>query len=164
MIRLGKTTIRANWGALAFATLILAVSLWYYLSAQAVSDKYYNLILITPCVAAITLLYIATLLAEVKVARADTDIASENKVEFPFPKMTSNELRILSNMVLVCVYVAVLESIGFDIASFVFIGLNLLLLGERRFLHIIVFALLFSGLSTWAVVAVSSFTIPTMLI
>lgn len=164
MIRIGSLSITVNLGSLAFATLIMAVSLWYYFSARVVSAEFHNLILIAPCVAAITILYIGTLVSEVSIHRLDAqDSVPETSNHF-FRRLSTSELRIVATMVLVGLYISVVETIGFDVASFLFIGLNLILLGERRFFRLTLFSLIFSGLTSWGLVNLATFPIPTMVI
>jgi len=54
-------------------------------------------------------------------------------------------------MALLIVYVLVLESLGFEIATFFFVGLSLLLQGETRFAHVAAFSIVFSVFATWLV-------------
>jgi hypothetical protein len=161
MMRIGNWRITADWGHLVFITFVVGFVVWYLISAINISGELYNLILITPCAIAIVVLYGVLLVEEVSITGCDkyTDESTDETTL----SLTVEHLRIAAVMALVSAYVACIEWLGFEIASFLFIYLTLLVLGERRFVRIAIFASIFSLFTTWAVVAAATFAIPTRL-
>jgi len=156
-----KWKIEADWGHIMLATAMAAVSVWYFLDARDASQSIYNLILVAPCAAAIVTLYLATLLLEVRIYAANSSHASQ---EQSLKKLLQPvAIRNASMMVLLILYVLVMEPLGFEIASFLFIGLSLLLQGEQRFGRVLIFSILFSAFATWLISTLSFTPIPTTL-
>lgn len=158
-MRIGNWQISADWGHLTFLTLVVGFATWYLISAVNISGELYNLILIAPCTIAIIVLYGIILFEEISITYTDKDSGNPPSE----PALTPEHLRIAAVMVLVSAYIACLEWLGFEIASFLYIYLTLLALGERKFLRIAIFASIFSLLTTWAVVSAATFPIPTRL-
>jgi len=156
-----KWKIEADWGHIMLATAMAAVSVWYFLDARDASQSIYNLILIVPCAAAIVALYIVTLILEIRIYAANSQHAVQEQSLKNLLQPAA--IRNASMMVLLILYVLMMEPLGFEIASFLFIGLSLLLQGEQRFGRVIIFSILFSALATWLISTLSFTPIPTSL-
>jgi len=158
-MRVGHWKIQAEWGHLILATTLALVSLWYVFDAGQASDSRYNLILIGPCVAAVVGLYILTLLMDVEFRKIDGDAEGWDwRLDRLFESET---IRSVMLFLLLLAYILVLEPLGFEVATFLFIGLCLLLQGERRVVRVIGFSGLYAAVVTWAVSFVSLAPIPT---
>jgi len=160
-MHLYKWKIQADWGHILLATLIAASSLWYFFDARSASQSIYNLIMIGPCVAAISILYIITLLMEIQVHPIGVDDTPQELSLRNLLEPTS--IRNAAMMVLLVTYVLVLNPFGFEIASFLFIGLSLIIQGEIRFGRLLVFSVIFSAFATWLITILSLAPIPTTL-
>jgi len=158
-MRIHKWKIQADWGHMLLASSIAVASIWYYFDALAASSSLYNLIMIAPCVIAIVILYLVTLVLEVRIYSVDSEHATQEQSLRGLLQPAA--IRNAAMMVLLVGYVLVLEPFGFEIASFLFIGLSLLLQGERRFGRVIIFSMLFSAFATWAISTLSLAPIPT---
>jgi len=115
--------------------------------------------MIAPCVAAIVVLYLITLVLEIRIQTADSK--SQEQVQSLRGLFEAASVRNAAMMALLIVYVLVLEPLGFEIATFFFVGLSLLLQGETRFARLAVFSALFSIFATWLVSTLSLAPIPT---
>ncbi len=154
-----KWRLQADWGHILLTTLMLIASIWYFFDAKSVSPSIYNIILIAPCVAAIAVLYLITLMLEVQVHSVDDGDRHNGKSLRDF--LQPETVRNAGMMVLLVVYVLVLTPLGFEIASFFFIALSLLLQGEFRFGRVLIFSVVFSGFATWLIKLLSLSPIPT---
>jgi len=156
-----KWNIEADWGHILLATLLATTSLWYFFDARSASQSLYNLIMIGPCVTAIVILYVVTLILEIRIHITDADNTTQEQSLRDLLDPTS--VRNAAMMVLLVVYVLVLNPFGFEIASFLFIGSSLILQGEYRFGRIMAFSIIFSAFATWLIKLLSLAPIPTML-
>jgi len=160
-MQIHKWNIQANWGHILLATFIAGTCLWYFFDARSASQSLYNMIMIGPCVAVIMILYIMTLIMEIRVHAFDVESAVQEKTLRNLLEPSS--IRTAAMMVLLVVYVLVLNPFGFEIASFLFIGLSLILQGENRFGRILIFSIIFSAFATWLIKLLSLAPIPTTL-
>jgi len=160
-MQIHKWNIQADWGHILLATFIAVTSLWYFFDARSASQSLYNLIMIGPCVAAIVILYIVTLIMEVRINPIDAkNTAQELSLR---DLLEPSSVRNAAMMVLLVVYVLVLTPLGFEIASFLFIGLSLIFQGEYRMGRILIFSIIFSAFATWLIKLLSLAPIPTTL-
>jgi len=159
MMQIYKWKIEADWGHILLASAIAAASIWYFLDARNASGSIYNLIMIAPCAGTIVALYLATLVLEVRVH--SHDIGQEPQTQSLRDLLQPASIRNGAMMMLLILYVLTLEPLGFELSSFLFLGLSLLLQGERRFGRIILFSLLFSAFATWLISTLSFTSIPT---
>jgi len=158
-MQISNWKIHADWGHILLATLLTGASVWYFFDARSASGSVYNLIMIAPCVAAIVALYLITLVLEIRVQTVDSEPQAQVQSLGELFKPAS--VRNAAMMVLLIIYVLVLEPIGFEIATFFFVGLSLLLQGETRFARVAAFSVLFSAFATWLVSSLSLAPIPT---
>jgi len=115
--------------------------------------------MIAPCVAAIVVLYLITLVLEIRVQPADAE--PESQAQSLHGLFEAASFRNAAMMVLLIIYVLVLEPFGFEIATFLFVGLSLLLQGEARFALVAAFSIGFSVFATWLISTLSLAPIPT---
>jgi len=160
-MRIHNWKVQADWGHILLVTVIAALSVWYFFDARQASDSIYNLIMIVPCVAAILVLYLITLVLEIRVHHIDAD--HSNHEQSLRGLLQPVAVRNGAMMLLLILYILLLEPLGFEIATFFFIGLSLLLQGEQHYLRVLVFSLLFSVFATWLVSSLSLAPIPTAL-
>lgn len=158
-MQINNWKIQTDWGHLLLVTLLTGASIWYFFDARSASGSVYNLIMIAPCVAAIAVLYLITLVMEIRVHVDDSE--HSEKAQSLRGLLEASSVRNVAMMTLLIVYVLVLELLGFEIATFFFIGLSLLLQGETRFAHVAAFSILFSIFATWLVSTLSLAPIPT---
>ncbi len=124
-----------DWEHLVFAALLLAFIVWYLWTSAVASFTFSNLILIGPvgAVAAALLLYIGSdeifgRTAAVSAAVAEPDSAAAAA----HGRFRSGSLAtIVALMGLFGAFVIAIPYIGFDVATFLFVGATLWLLGER---------------------------------
>jgi len=161
-MRINNWTIQADWGHILLTTLMATASVWYFLDAKSASNSVYNLIMIAPCVAAIVILYLITLILDIRIHSIDANHTAQQQSLRGLLQPAS--VRNATMMVLLIVYVLLLEPLGFEIATFFFIGLSLLLQGERRYARVLAFSVLFSVLATWLISTLSLAPIPTTLV
>jgi len=117
--------------------------------------------MIGPCVAAIIILYVVTLIMEIRVYPIDGK-STEQELSLR-DLLEPSSIRNTAMMVLLVIYVLALNPLGFEIASFLFIGLSLILQGEQRLGRILIFSIIFSAFATWLVTILSLSPIPTTL-
>ncbi len=124
-----------DWEHLFFAAFVLAFIVWYLWTAAAASLTFSNLILIAPVGAAagVLLLYIG--LAEIF---GWTPAAGASSVQTGSAAAAHGRFRsgsvgtIAALMGLFGAFVVAIPYIGFDVATFLFVGATLWLLGERH--------------------------------
>jgi hypothetical protein len=133
----GRRTI--VWGHLALLAVIVAVIIAYILDARSVSLRTNNLLLIQP--AAFIALLLAALVAPQLVQQADP--ANEDE--------TARRARIAELIKVGClaaafgVFVFSLETIGFDVGTFVFTAVGLRICGERRIWVMLLYSAFFTA-------------------
>lgn len=148
---------RLDWGHVAFVLFITGSVSWYFLDAYTASSSIKNLILIAPA-SAVALVLCVTLLIQ------DARKAFVMPSEVPKPTAAPNKMaaagedneekqrgtwRAVAFIVAFGLYVGLLEIIGYDVATWLFIAATLILNGERRPLVIFGFSLVFGSLAVW---------------
>ena len=129
--------------ALALAALCLA----YLWDAYGASSRMTNLILIRPAALICTALVLA-----VAIRAVHRIVLSRRSAQAP--DMTTDldmaQVRqMIALMASFAAYVAVMSRIGFDLATFLFMAVGLVILNERRPLVVIVYSLAFTALNIW---------------
>jgi putative tricarboxylic transport membrane protein len=134
-----------DWEHLLFAALLLAFIVWYLWTAAAASLTFSNLILIGPvgAVAAGLLLYIASveIFGRMPAANASA-IQADAAASTAHGRFRSGSLATIAALIgLFGAYVVAIPYIGFDVATFLFVGATLWLLGERNIVMLLSLAL-----------------------
>jgi hypothetical protein len=135
---------------------VAAFAIWLAADAAIRSPTFENLVLLVP--GAVLTVLLSTVLAVRSVSRpapAPTGTAEAGFGHFG---------RVLGLLALLAALVASLETIGFDVAGFLFLAISTWMLGERRPLHILGFAAITSFLVVSALQAILPFDMPTLVI
>lgn len=132
-----------DWGHLVFATFIAALVVWYLLDARAASLSINNLLLVEPLAIFALLMYL--LILPQCLRRADVDPAPEASADDPLapalPTETKALIRIGSLGLALGFFVFSMNTIGFDIAIWLFALATMLICGERRSIPLAVYPL-----------------------
>lgn len=130
---------RIDWGHLALLAVITTVVIAYLLDARAVSLKTNNLLLVQPAafVALALVLIIVPQLFVRRAAEVDTD--AEARME-----ERMRMVRVAGLATLFGFFVFSMEAVGFDVATFVFITVGLVICGEKRIWLVVPFAAVFT--------------------
>ena len=145
-MRSGTGRRSIEWGHLAFLAFVSAVVLAYLFDARGVSVKVNNLLLVEPA-AIIALILVACVLPQ---CFRRNDLAPGKAVaEDPaIATQALNETRELAKVgalaALLGIFSFFLEQIGFDVATFLFIAIGLVICGERRAWVIALFSAAFT--------------------
>jgi hypothetical protein len=139
-----------DWGHLIFLAVIAAAVLWYLLDAMSVSLNIHNLLLVAP-LAVVALGLCAVIVpqcfrrrgADEKPAREDVHAAGSAALQSSDWKSL---LPIAGVAVSLGLYVSLLNVIGFDVATCLFVLAVMLICGERRPITLIVYSLAVSAL------------------
>jgi hypothetical protein len=135
-----NTRRTVDWGHLALLLLICGVVVAYLLDARATSLKINNLLLVQP--AAIIALILAAMVLPQCFRRKD---AEEVEGESTAPRETWIDLgKIAALAAAFGAFAISLETVGFDVATFVFTALGIYICGERRLWVIGVFSAVFT--------------------
>ena len=135
--------VSADWGHIAFVTAIAVICLIYVIDTLSVSHHINNTILVVPAAGLILLLYVWVVISEIRIRRVDPDVGNgqDQAISMEDKQALAKSIAL---MALTGAYVFFTEFVGLDIASFVFLILVLILLGERRPLFILCYALIFT--------------------
>lgn len=134
-----QTGRRADWGHILLILIIAVSSVLYLLDARATSLNMGNLALVQPTALIVVILGLIVLAQAFPVKTPEDDdpqIRSTKRHEL---------LRVGLLSAAFAVFVLSLQTVGFDLATLLFIGVGLYLCGERRLWVILVFSLCFTG-------------------
>ncbi|WP_167855991.1 tripartite tricarboxylate transporter TctB family protein [Natronospirillum operosum] len=174
-MQLGNWRLDADWGHLAFATVIAGITWWYFQDVTGTSMNRNNIILVYPLSLMILGLYGVTLIKSIRIHRTAGD-ADTTKPE-PDPAVaaeddepqTNEQEQSLFDMVRALILLLMLGGfvfsyniIGLDVATFVFIALSLVLLGYRRWWFVLVYALVFTVFVIGGARFLLSYPMPTL--
>jgi hypothetical protein len=141
-----RAEAQPKWGHIGLLAAIAGWLIWYALDALSASSRFDNLLLIVPASIVGVGLVIALLVQEFWAPRT-SNVAKAD----PSPDEPADDLRTsLTLMLLLAGYVGTMSWIGLDIATFLFIGLSLFALDERRILTIVGFSGAFTFISLGA--------------
>ncbi len=153
---------RIDVGHLLLVLFIAGSVSWYFFDAYTASSNIQNIILIAPAsllaiVLCLVILYqIFTAQTEKTASRqmlASQHNASTSKDAFRKPVQClltrMGRYRIFAFIIAFGLYVGLLERIGFDIATYLFIGTIMALQGERHIGIIVAYSLVFGTLAVW---------------
>lgn len=153
-----------DWEHLLFAALLLAFIVWYLWTAAAASLTFSNLILIGPvgAVAAGLLLYIASIEIFGRMSAANaSSIQADAAASTAHGRFRSGSLATIAALMgLFGAYVVAIPYIGFDVATFLFVGATLWLLGERNIAVLLSLALGIAVALSVAALTLQTFPIP----
>ena len=158
-MQIGNWRIVADWGHIAFATVIAAITWWYFQDVTSTSMNRNNIILVYPLsllilgltgISIIRSIHIRRVPQETGSVKTKLDTLAVAKVEDDGPQTNEQEqspfdmVRALILLILLGGFVFSYSIIGLDVATFIFIVLGLLLLGYRRWWFVLVYALGFT--------------------
>jgi hypothetical protein len=148
---------RVDWGHVTFVLFIAGSVSWYFLDAYTASSSIKNLILIAPASALALVLCVTLLIQDARKAFATpSDVpkpatasdksaaAGEDKEE-----KQRGTWRAVAFIVAFGFYIGLLEVVGYDVATWLFIAATLILNGERRPWMILGFSMVFGSLAVW---------------
>lgn len=169
--------LSVDWGHLTVLVVIAGATLWYNLDARAVSTDLNNLLLLQP-VAIVTLLlclfvapqcftFVTDDQKPLPPARtAESDAGASEGAAAP-PPTAGAEGRDLAKMLamggLLGLYVFSLGTIGFDVATFLFMVAAMVLCGERRPLALAAFPAAVTFVTIYGFKALMPYPMPTLL-
>ena len=137
-----KTGRSVDWGHLALLALICGVVIAYLLDARSVSLKVNNLALVEP--AAIIALILAAVVLPQCFRRKDGEGGDADAL--PAHNDSWRELGKVAAMAAAFgAFALSLETVGFDVATFVFVALGVYICGERRLWLIALFSAVFTA-------------------
>lgn len=129
----------------------------YYLTDNYLSSgKFQNQIFVLP-IGIICLVLIIVIAAIIVKSHISSKPAEENQSK---EKSQENISVIFKSMGLFCLYALLIEPLGFDVASFLFVLAMLLIQGERRVRVLVIFPLAFSFLASQFFYAFTYYEMP----
>jgi len=167
---------RLDWSHLALLAFFAAVVVWYLFDTVQASRRIENLVFVVPLAGFALVLAAIAAVRIVLDARApwpprdDAAAKSERESEAPIVMEVVPETprepvswKTLGLLGAFAVYVALLDTIGFDIASVLFIGAALWIQGERRWPLLLVYTPAFALGAVWGFKKMLPYPMPTML-
>lgn len=158
---IGRYRIQANWGHLAFATLLIVLCMAYLYDAASTSTDIENILLVLPATVMASILYLVILGQEVKLIPKSV---SQPKLELQAHRLSPSQLRTPALMVLVGAYLLAMSYSGFDISTFLFIAASLAVQGERRPLVLFGYSAVFAIIVVLGMKALLPFPFPTLIL
>lgn len=155
---MGSSFKRVDWGHVTFVLFIVIYVFWYFFDAYFASSSIKNLILIAPASALALTLCTILLIQDIRKAflplppgAAAPARTSDEAKAADWAKMEKRRgtHRAVAFIATFGVYIGLLEIIGYDVATWLFIAAFLILNGERRPLVIVGFSLIFGSLAVW---------------
>ena len=155
--------VSAEWGHIAFVTAIAITCLIYVFDTLSVSHHINNTILVVPAAGLVLLLCVWVVISGISIRRVIPDARNGQDQAISLEEKQALAKSIVL-MALTGVYVAIIEFVGLDIASFAFLIVVLVLLGERRPIFVLCFALIFTLIVVGGTVALIPYPIPMTLL
>lgn len=155
-----RRRIAVDWPDLAFATAIAAWCAWYCADAWAATADVENLILILPAAGVALVLYAV-------IARGCMRAGIPREARSPPRRKPLDPAiggKIAGTMAMLMLLAFLGPLVGFDVATFLYILVMLLLLGERRPLVLALAPLLFCIAEIWGFNSILSIPLPMLLI
>jgi hypothetical protein len=141
-MRVQKSRYAVDWGHLIFLAIIAAAVLWYLIDAMSVSLNIHNLLLIAP-LGVLALCLCLVIVPQCFHRRGVEAEATDENLPAPVSgALTSDKRNLLligSVALSLGLYVSLLNVIGFDIATCLFVLAVMFICGERRPIVLIVF-------------------------
>lgn len=132
---------KINYAELGLPTFFFLVTVWYLIDAYKADSTTENLLLILPAAAVVIGLCLWILASQFIFARAEGEEPKEQKEE---KSAEDKEVSVLGAMIILAGYVLGMNWIGFDVATFLFIGALMFLQGERRIAMLVGFSFTFA--------------------
>lgn len=137
-----KTGFSVDWGHLALLASICGVIIAYLLDARATSLKVNNLALVQPA-SIIALILAALVLPQCFKRRAS---GTEDEDALLAPKDSWRDLgKVAALAASFGAFTMLMETVGFDVATFVFVALGIYICGERKLWVIALFSAIFTA-------------------
>jgi putative tricarboxylic transport membrane protein len=149
-------------GPALVAVAIAAASLAYLADAVGASTRLHNLILLVPLVGFVVVMTIGIVIAHWWRGPDATTAAEDD--ERPEGSVPISPLSIAAMMAALLLYAFTAPTLGFDLASALFIGFCLYVQGERRWWFLVLFSVFFSAAITWSLAHIAGAAVPTLLI
>jgi len=151
--------VSAEWGHIAFVSAIAITCLIYVLDTLSVSHHVNNIILVVPASGLILLLCVWVLISGISIRKVSPDVSNgqDQDISLEDKKALAKSIAL---MALTGVYVAIIEFVGLDIASFAYLIVILVLLGERRPIFVLCYALIFTFIVVGGTGALIPYPIP----
>lgn len=155
----GRRTVAVDLPHLAFATAIAAWCAWFCWDAWRAQRDVENLIMIVPASAAALGFYAVVAASCFRVTGGAPDAAG------PARRALAPGIgrKIAGTMALLAAYAITGPTIGFDVASFVYVLLMLLLLGERRVVPLVLVPTVFCVVVIYSFATILSTPLPLLL-
>lgn len=171
-MHIGKWQLKAEWGHIVFVIVIAAITGWYLQDTLSTSMNRNNVILVYPLSLLILVMSLIAIIKSIKISRAVTPIPTTTSVSSAEKVGSTNEhdqspidiLKALALLGLLGGFVFSYNRIGLDVATFIFIVCGLLLLGYRRGLFILVYAIAFTFIVIGGAKLLLSYPMPTLLL
>ncbi len=128
---------------------------WFLRDAVRASPSIENLMLIAP---------VAVLALGLCLLLAATTVVGRHRADTILPPSLRDERRTLTFIALFAAYVGGLAYVAFDLSTFLFVAISLLLLGERNRLLAVGYAAVFAWLTTLALREMLPFPFPSLLV
>lgn len=139
----GRHRYVVEWGHLLVATLVAAVCIAYLLDARATSLSVHNLLLVQPAAILAALLYILIVPQCVHRVFAENKGLPEERAQ-AVRAQRGELVKVAALAVAFGFFVFSLETIGFDIATVLFVAAGLFIGGERRIAWLVFYPLIFT--------------------
>ena len=159
-----KLIKRIDFGHLMLVIFIEGAVIWYFYDAYTASSNIQNIILIAP--ASIIVIFLG-LIVLYQIFRSDSirvtdstplsqthqrkpaDDIPQSLDQLKEAAFLTSRFRTLIFILIFGLYIFFLDIIGFDIATYLFLGIIMVLQGERRVWLIVAYSLLFGTVTIW---------------
>lgn len=159
-MRIGGTRYRIEWGHLLLLLLIAGTVTWYLFDARGRSLNINNLLLVQPA-AILALILCAVVLPQcfVRLSTEEAELTPEARREDLI-----SVLRVGAMALAFGLFAFSLETIGFDLAAWLFVTIGLYICGERRWLVLLLFPTIFVAALIYAFRALIPFPLHTTIL
>lgn len=165
-MRIGRHTYAIDYGHLALITLIAAAVFWYLLDTRSVSLSINNLLLVQPVAIFTLAMYLFILpqcFRKVEAGEAQA-VAEEDPLSPDIAGERSDMVRMAALSVSLGLLVLLLDTLGFDIAIFLFTLAAMVICGERRPVRLVLFSCAVTLVAIYGFRAMIPYPMPTTLL
>ena len=160
---MGKAFKRLDWGHVAFVVFIAVTVVWYFADAYAASATVANLILIAPATALALGLCALILVSQIRATLAGAPSEAPS-TDGPKAAWGFARYRPMAFIGVFGLYILGLVTIGYDVASWLFIAATMALNGERRLWMIVGYSVGFGTLAVWLFGLIIPYPMPTLVV